>query len=362
MRKVLFALLLLVPAVSAVYSQPVVPDSVYRDIDGIIARDGAPGLEEVLSSHKSSSWYFRLEDFTLKRARQLIIENNLDQAAVVTLALVNVNLDNVEAYELYQSIERAKERREEKVKRQEEEEALALYRQQVQEAKIREDVDKTYKALVNPTTGKTVYLDQQVNSQYRDLNWDIMLGLAVLSHVRDPEKSTVKYGLSGSGSVIFRGEGFSAGGDIIGEGLILTLTGDDAINWKAGGVFLLANNTLSRNAYIRIGYCLFGIDSGSTEYPEKTFGTPVAGFEFRDIAVGSSGFFQLGADWYAGHLYDEDIIASLGFHLALTAVLADMPTFDVFIKAGFRDSLFMMNEGIRNDANLTLSIGVGNYE
>lgn len=48
--------------------------------------------------------------------------------------------------------------------------------------------------------------------------------------------------------------------------------------------------------------------------------------------------------------------------MALTAILADMPTFDVFVKAGFRDSLFLMSGGVRNDANLTLSIGVGNYE
>lgn len=269
MRKILCISLLSILALPGVFSQPVVPDSVYRDIDGIIAQDGAPGLNENLSSYRAYPWYSRLEEFVLKRSRQLVIENNLEQASAVTLALVDTNLDNVEAFELYRSIQRAQERREEERQREEEEKALAQHRQQVQEAKIREDVDKTYKALVNPTSGKTVYLDQQVNSQYRDINWDVMLGLAVLSHVSDPDKSTVKYGLSGSGSVIFRGEGFSAGGDIIGEGLILTLTGDDAINWKAGGVFLLANNTLSRNAYIRIGYCLFGFDSGSTEYPEK---------------------------------------------------------------------------------------------
>lgn len=283
------------------FSQPVVPDTVYRSVDGLIEQNAAPGLKDTLLSYTTYPWYSRLEDFVLKRARQLVIDNRLDQASAVSLALVDANLDNVEAFELYQSIQRAQERQKEEQARKEEETALALHRQQVQEAKIREDVDKTYKALVNPTSGKTVYLDQQVNSQYRDLNWDLMLGLAVLSHVNDPDKSTVKYGLSGEGSIIFRGEGFSAGADIIGEGLILALTGDEALNWKVGGVFLLANNALSRNAYVRIGYCLFGFDSGSTDYPEKTFGTPVAGFEFRDIAVGSSAFFQMGADWYAGH-------------------------------------------------------------
>lgn len=362
MRKLLFVSLFSFLAVAGVFSQTVVPDSVYREVDAVISQPGAPGLGDIISSYGTHSWYPRLEDFVLKRSRQLIINDDLDQASAVSLALVDANLDNVEAFELYQSIERAKERREEERQREAEDAALELHKQQVQEARIREDVDKTYKALVNPTSGQTVYLDQQVNSQYRDVNWDAMVGLGVLSHVQDPDKSAIKYGLSVSGSVIFRGEGFSAGADIIGEVLILTLTGDEAINWKAGGVFLLANNSLSRNAFIRLGYCLFGFDSGSEEYPEKTFGTPVAGFEFRDIRVGSSGFFQMGADWYAGHLYDKDILAAMGFHMALTAVFADMPEFDVFIKAGIRDSLFLINGGVRNDAKLTLSIGVGNYE
>lgn len=362
MRKLLFVSLFLILAVAGVFSQSVVPDSVYREVDAVIAQEGAPGLGNIISSYRTYPWFPRLEDFVLKRSRQLVVNNNLDQASAVSLALVDANLDNVEAFELYRSIERAKERREEEQQREEDENALAMHRQQVQEAKIREDVDKTYKALVNPTSGQTVYLDQQINSQYRDVNWDAMIGLAVLSHVKDPDKNVIKYGLSASGSVIFRGEGFSAGADINGEVLILTLAGDEAINWKAGGVFLLANNTLSRNAFIRIGYYLFGFDSGSEQYSEKTFGTPVAGFEFRDIHIGSSGFFQMGADWFAGHLYDDDIIVALGFHMALTAVLADMPDFDVFIKAGIRDSLFLLNSGLRNDAKLTLSIGVGNYE
>lgn len=362
MRKKILILLLVLLVPFGLFCQTVVPDSVYREADGAIAQSGATGLTGVLSKYNGYPWYSRLEDFVLKKARQLVIQDDLDQASAVSLSVIDANLDNQDAVQLYQSIQRAREEREEERRKEEEKQALAIHKQQAQETKTREEVDKTYKAVVNPSTGKKVYLDQNYNDKYRKTNWDLFLGLAALSYTSDPDKTSIKYGVGGNGSFIFRGEGFSAGADIMGEGMILTLSGDPGINWKAGGVLLVANNTLSRYTFLRLGYYMFGFDGGSDEYEETSFNTPVAGFEFRDVRVGESGFFHLGADWYAGHLFDPDIIAAMGFQTGMTFILAEMHSFDVMFRACVRDSLFLVDGGMRNDAKLTLSIGVGNYE
>ena len=229
-----------------VFAQTVVPDSVYREIDSIILQPQAPGLSLVLSNHSDKPWYPRLEDYVLKRSRQLVIQDNLDQAKVVSLAVIDNNLDNVDAVDLYQSVQRAIENRAKDTRKEEERAALALHKQQVKESKVREEVEKTYRAVVNPTSGKKVYLDQDINTQYRNYNWDFLVGLANVAHVSDPVQSSIKYGISGSASAVFRGQDFSAGADIMGEGLILTFVGDEAINWQAGGVIVLSSNEIGR--------------------------------------------------------------------------------------------------------------------
>ena len=136
------------------FCQTVVPDSVYREADGAIAQSGATGLTGVLSKYSGYPWYSRLEDFVLKKARQLVIQDDLDQASAVSLSVIDANLDNQDAVQLYQSIQRAREEREEERRKAEEKQALAIHKQQAQETKTREEVDKTYKAVVNPSTGK----------------------------------------------------------------------------------------------------------------------------------------------------------------------------------------------------------------
>ena len=111
-RKTLILLaVLLIP--SGLCAQSVVPDSVYREVDTIIAQPGAQGLAGVLANYQGYPWYPRLEDFALKKSRQLVIMDNLEQASAVSLAVIDANLDNTDAVQLYQSIQRAQQRRNE---------------------------------------------------------------------------------------------------------------------------------------------------------------------------------------------------------------------------------------------------------
>ena len=64
-------------------------------------------LETVLSDNLSNPEYSRYEEYVLKLARQLIIENQLDFASKASLAIIDRNLENFEAVDLYSSINRA---------------------------------------------------------------------------------------------------------------------------------------------------------------------------------------------------------------------------------------------------------------
>ena len=64
-------------------------------------------LETVLSDNLSNPEYSRYEEYVLKLASQLLIEHQLDFASKASLAIIDRNLENFEAVDLYSSINRA---------------------------------------------------------------------------------------------------------------------------------------------------------------------------------------------------------------------------------------------------------------
>lgn len=356
----LLALILVLPFVA--FSQSAVPDSVYRQADDLVSRQAVPELNAFLSKSTSSSWYPRLETYLLKKSRQMVIENKLDEAKVVSLAVIDANLDNKEAVDLYQSIQVAITKRDADAKKVAEEQSLTTYKQKAAESKIKQELPKTYKTATNTATGKKVYLDQDFNSHYRKLNWDFMLGLANLNAVYSPEDLSLKYGVSASGSLFYIGETFTVGADIIGDAMILTFTGPQAINWTAGAVASLGVNSVSKYMVLRTGFSGLGFGYGSDDIESSLFLTPVVGLGLRDVAIRDSGRFAFALDWYPGHLMEDDMTVALGANMLLTFILADMQDFDIHFQAGVRDTVLLYSDGLKNDAKLLLAIGVGNYE
>lgn len=343
-------------------AQAVVPEDVYRSVDSAMSEQGAPGLTRVLQNHAGSPWYPRLESYVIKRARQQVAANDLDQARAVSLALVDANLDNQEAVELYQSVSEAITKRDAQEKKQAEQDAIAAHKAQVADSKARAEAEKTFKAVTNPTTGRKIYLDQEFNTHYREISWDLMFGLMNLSYVMDSEREGLKYGLSGSAALIYRGEVFSAAADIMGDGMILALTGESGVNWSMGGVASFASNNLSKKLFLRLGYATFTWDSGSENFEETAFNTPLVGLGFRDIRMGETGHFHLALDWYGGHLMDDDITVAFGADMNITFELANMQDFSIFFRMGLKDTLVLHTDGMKNDIKAVLAIGVGNYE
>ncbi len=343
-------------------AQVAVPDDVYRSVDAAIAEPGSPRLKSALAQHSASPWYPRLENYVLKRSRQFVIQNDLDQAKAASLAVIDVNLDNREAVELYQAIQAAIVKRDEEAVKAKEREAVAAHKQQIAETKAKEEVAKTYRAVTNPTTGKKVYLDQDFNTHYRQVSWDVMLGLATVQYVTEPERQSTKYGISASAAVIWRGEDLSAAIDGFGDGMLLGLSGDPALNWSAGGLFSVASNNLTKRLFLRGGYMVMVYDMGSEKYRETSFATPIAGVGIRDVPMGEGGFFNLALDWYAGHLFDPDVTFAMGASMGLMFVLADMPDFDIHFLMGARDTVLVLPDGLKNDIKVVLAIGVGNHE
>lgn len=361
MKNIALLVAFLVCCSSAVFSQAVVPDAVYRQADAAMSEAGAPELPVILSVNSSKAWMPRLEAYVLKKARQLVIENNLEQASALSLHIIDNNLDNIQALELYQSIRTAMVKQEAENKKAAERQALESHRQQVAESKIKQDLSKTYKT-VNTTSGKKIYLDQDFNSHYRTITWEALLGLGNVSWGLDDGESSVKYGLSGAASVFYRGESWIVGMDAEGHGMILSFMGTPSVNWGAEAVGVFSSAVLNKYLGLRLGYSFMGIEYGEQELPAFSFQTPVVGLGLHDVKLGETGRLKMGIDYYAGHLFADTIDAALGFNLTATSVMAELSDFDIHFRTGIRDTLMIKGGTPVNDVRLILAFGVGNYE
>jgi len=362
MKKNILLVPVLLVLTSLLSAQAVVPEEVYRNIDGAILENSAPKLNAVLGQGVSASWYPRLEAYILKKARQAVIQNELERAGFLSLALIDVNLDNQEAVDLYRSIHGAMAKRDAALRKTAEKEQIESFRQKAEEAKIKQDLAKTYKTATNTATGKKVYLDQDFNDHYRTYSWDVLLGLANGGMVTDSGGSSAKYGLSLGASLFYHAEAFSVGADMEGRAMLLALTGEQALDWSGSAVASAMNGKLGKNLALRLGYAVFAYNSGSLTGDEERFATPVAGLGLRDIGIGESGRFRIALDYYPGYLFGDAMDFAMGANAGFTFVLAEMQDFDIHFHAEVKDTVLSYPEGLKNDAKLILAIGAGNYD
>lgn len=361
--KKLFSGILLYFFVSAlIFAQAVVPDSVYQKVDSAISSLSISELRTILADASSEPWYPRLEAYVLKRARLLVVQNELEFAKETSLALVDENLDNRDAVDLYQSVSSAIELRDKNAERRADLARVNEYKQKAAEEKIKQDAQKSYVAITNAESGKKVYLDQDFNTHYRTYTWDLLLGLANVGFLSDPGASRSRYGLSGAGSVFFHGERVSAGIDAIGDIMILNVSGEKGIDWSGAAVLAGSANAINKYLELRLGYAKFGYMYGNDLVEPYDFTTPVAGIGIRDAALGRAAHLKMSLDYYPGHLSTDDITLAFGGNLLLSFTLAKMQDFSVHFQTGIRDTTLLRNTGLMNDAKFLLAIGVGDYE
>ena len=117
---------------------------IYKEIDSCFTSKDEEKLYAVLSRNNKDKYYYLIENYTQKKIRRLIVNNEYVFAMEATLAVIENNLDNEEAVEMYSVISDAYEiqlKHEAEVARQKELEAARL---QLAKEKQRGNVEKEY--------------------------------------------------------------------------------------------------------------------------------------------------------------------------------------------------------------------------
>ena len=116
-KKIAVLLVFLVSFSVPVFSVEAYVSSLYREIDIAFANKSENELNSILSKNADDVNYYLLENYAMKKVRHLIIQEEYVFAMKANLVIIDNDLDNVDAVEMYSTIATALEKQKEQQER-----------------------------------------------------------------------------------------------------------------------------------------------------------------------------------------------------------------------------------------------------
>lgn len=365
--------------------------AVYKKIDMAIAAKSADSISKILSENKSSGDYQLIENYTLKKTRQLIITDNLELARQTSLAVIDNNIENFDAVELYSYIDKAILNQQAANQAAENRKRLEEERIAARNAKSKQKIENrgNYQ-VVSTASGHEVYVNEQ-QASFSSLLWTVKLGLADFIYQKgaEPDYSSLKYGLAVAANVFRPSERIILGCDFFADAHIVTLmssggnaeakaaaqkTQIDSENpqeffMSARIVPEIAFADFSKNLFLRAGVAAHILASNDKAITgsASTFFTPVVGVALDNVHLGEA---QIRAfyDYDVGSVFNDEINMAMEFGGSILLPMAVNDKTKFGLELGVQDLLLMKNaaengshgSGMENRVKFTFAIGVGN--
>ena len=191
---------------------------IYKQLDKIFYEKSENELNNVLSNNSQDRNYYLIENYTEKKIRRLIVNNDYDFAMTAIIIVIENNLDNEQAVEMYSIISEAYEVQKKYEAEQEQKRQLELARIEMEKEKQRVNVDKKYVSTSKTDTGKSVYISGK-ETKLSSYSWKGCLGIIDFAWLMEGASglNNLAYGISLSGryeytfpnDVIFGGDVFA---------------------------------------------------------------------------------------------------------------------------------------------------------
>lgn len=340
---------------------------IYKKIDQIFIIQSEDQLNTLLSDNNEDSNYYLIENYTEKKIRRLIVNNEYDFAMTAIIIVIENNLDNEQAVEMYSVIADAYKVQQEHEAELEYQRQLELARIEKEKEKQRVNVEKEYVSAKNTNSGKSVYVTGK-ETKLTSYRWKVALGLADFVYLHDNSSNinSLHYGPSLSFNYEYTlesktiiGAELFAGVQPIGmaeEKSLVPLIGDIDVKLKL-------SPSLIPNMFITTG---FGVVLSQKDANQKktnlivgTMYTPIVGIKYERISLGNVKV-DLGAEWYAGHLFYDNINFAMGAEANAQIPFADLDKVSLNFNIGLRDKVLVKASGLENRASLILAIGAEN--
>ncbi len=350
---VIFILLL-----SGIYSLEV--NNFTKIIDTAFTRQSESDLEKILIEAQMDSNYSEVENYVLLKVRECLIYNRLEYAQFASLSLIDINLDNFEALDLYTRISKALIEREIEESREEEIRLAKVEKEKKEAEGVRDNFVDNFSQIVT-AEGANVYFTAPENIRYSSYNWTASLGLLGLSFLSTPSINSLRFGVEFNGDFFYNADSIGVGAEARIGAHMISFVGSEKIICDFKIVPSIAFFDLSKKAFFRFGFAgIFG-DSVLDGTSVDIFLSPVIGFEWKNINLGSTKS-RLYLDYLFGHFAYDDITVAFDLGWKSIIPITDQGNFSINGFVEVADTVMVMNNGVDNNAKLTIGFGVGNYE
>lgn len=371
-KKLSAALLLFVVSVPAFSIEPYVTD-IYKEIDTAFTKRSDDSLNIVLQKNQDDKYYYLIENYATKKIRRLIVTNDYEFAMSAILVIIDNDMENEEAVEMYSAIsdayavQKAYEERELQRQQKEKERLAALKEQQ------RTSAEKEYKA-IKADDGTSVFVTGK-DAKLSSYNWDFHMGFIPGMMLTD-NIPVFQVGVLMDFDYIKMLTNLTWGFNIYGEAKFLNLAlPPDEYSCQSlfGDLEIIpkfAYNGFSKHAFLRVGLVMDAnldptkdrtalTDEKKLVTAAPTLITPAVGFEFSKVPVGNTEF-KVSMDYYPGHFWTKDLNFAAGMEAKFTIPFADADRFKLSFDLGFRDKLYVRSSGIDNRSSLIFALGAQN--
>lgn len=362
MKKRIFPLIVVLTlCFSSSYAVDAYISDLYRQIDIAFADKSENSLNNILSKNTEDSNYYLLENYAMKKIRHLLIKEDYEFAQKASIIVIDNNLDNTDAIEMYTVISSSLEIQEQHKREIEQKKQEELAKFQIEKEKKRVSVEKKYVSKKD-ASGETVFTKEKHES-YSNNYWAFKFGLFNGDFITESDSSydSFRYGISGDFIYEYSFDKITVGLDIEAEATIFPFTNDDkTMLGKLAFVPKIGFGDFGRNFFLRAGFAsiLKGGDSKESVLSDTLY-TPVLGISWDKVSVGSM-IFSGNLDYYIGHLATDNIKAAAGGYLNFGFPIADMEKIRLAFNIGIKDLIYVKDNGIENRAGIVLAIGAEN--
>lgn len=339
---------------------------IYKELDQVFIVKSDDELNEILSSNNQDKYYYLIENYTEKKIRRLIVNNDYDFAMTAIVIVIENNLDNEQAVEMYTVISDAYEIQQQHEIEKEEKRKLELARIEMEKEKHRGQADKEFISKAK-AEGGAVYVSGK-EQKLTSYNWKGAFGLADVLYLHEPTGGidTFHYGISLDGTYKYTMENkMVIGADLFAGFQFLGIASESKLVPVVGDIDFAAKIALPNlnNLFIRVG--CGAIISAKSEIAVDTvnvvdsFFTPIVGVRMEKLPVGPV-FVDFGAEWLGGHLFIQDMKFAMGVDANVEIPFVELEEVKLSFNIGLRDKILMKESGLENRASLILAIGAEN--
>ena len=376
LKTFLLALLFFATAASAFAVEEYV-SKVYKEIDVIFIKKADKELESILRQNVDDKYYYLMENYTKKKVRRLIIDNEYEFAMTAIYIIIDNNIDgdfeDEDAVDLYAAIAEAYEIQQQYEYEQEQKALAEAARKEEEKQKIRTSVEKDYN-VTTTAEGKTVYISSK-DERSENYRWNANFGM-------------IDFGVTTAGKLAkpLMDEGISL--DVTYEYSIpktLVIGGDLFFDFK----FMAFNNgpmnfgfeiapkiafpKLSQHIFVRLGFSDLGIlksrdenvlarNTELAQNQDALYGnivSPLVGIQFSNVKLGNLAL-DIDANFLLSGLIAGDYQA-MSFRGKVSMPFAELEKVKLVFNLGARDTLLLLKSGgVENHLSVILGFGVEN--